>query len=72
MPENGFETIRRWMTIAARKLQLSLSAREVYRVTSVYISTLRGDEYSTLTYADTTGEEACRRWLADQFKAVAA
>lgn len=68
MPSDAFMVVKSWIRDAAEILGIPLSCRQAHRVTNVYISTLRGDEYSTLTYSDPTAEEACRRWLADQYK----
>lgn len=75
MPESNMSTafmvIKSWMRTAASEFGIPLSSREAHRVTNVYVSTLRGDEYSTITYSDPTGEAACRRWLAAQMRAAA-
>lgn len=72
MSKNGFWTVFAWMRDAMQALNLPTEHNVVHRATNAYLLAAYDNKYNPLTYTDETGETACRRWLSDRMKEMAA
>lgn len=65
-----FKNVKQWIREEARSVGAQLSGKEAQAMAGAYMTEMDSDpalRYSSLTYADNTGEQAVKAW----FKRVA-
>ena len=62
-----FIQVRKWIQEAAQLMGAKISVRKAKHYAGEYLLTLDAElSYNSLTYSDSTGEEACKRWFMEQ------
>ena len=63
----NFIQVKKWIQEAAELMGAKISGRKAKHYAGEYLLTLDAQlSYNSLTYSDTTGEEACKRWFMEQ------
>lgn len=64
-----FIQVKEWIREAGEHYGVKVSVRHAKSLAGAYMTSIEADpqlSYNSLTYTDTTGEEACRRWFASR------